>query len=375
MSTAITSLGLKLYVLPCSSFLNLAVSCTVTNTLSVYCSAATREILLRLEKYTCRINYVRGVLEARQQTYKHLRKVLKALPLETPTTMELRPGYKIQVTLFDANHCPGSTMFCMSGSVLTLYILHLIAITVIEGQGKAIFYTGDVRAEPWFVNSIARNPVLIEYTHGLKTLDNLYLDTSFIEDVPFQTKSDGIADLLRKVKMYPPDTIFHLQAWTFGYEEVWIALSKALNSRVIFLSSHLQPPSKLHHADLIQIHVDEYKLKIFRSLKSRSSDDPFSADFHLTTGAAALNGHLCGNTQHPGCLTSDQNVRIHSCEKANMCSIAKKAEIISIRPVVCRLPGGETIMEAGVGGGGKDLSREAELEWIANNDIGELLQL
>ncbi|KAG5978286.1 hypothetical protein E4U55_006299 [Claviceps digitariae] len=303
----------------------------------VYCSTATREILLRLEKYTCRIDYVRGVLEARQLTYRHLRKVMKALPLETPTTMELRPGYKIQVTLFDANHCPGSTMF------------------LIEGQGKAILYTGDVRAEPWFVNSIARSPTLVEYTHGLKKLDKLYLDTSFIEDVPFQTKSEGIVDLLKKVKMYPPDTIFHLQAWTFGYEEVWIALSKALNSRVVDLGKK-------------KIHVDAYKFRIFRSLNTRS------ADSHLTIGAAALNGHMCGNSQHPGCLTSDQDVRIHSCEKDNMCSVAKKPGVVSIRPVVFRLPNGESVMEAGVGGGGKDFSREAELDWDANNDIEEFLQ-
>ncbi|KAG5927540.1 hypothetical protein E4U42_002117 [Claviceps africana] len=301
----------------------------------VYCSSATREILLRLEKYTCRIDYVRGVLEARQLTYKHLRKVLKALPLEAPTTIELRPGYKIQVTLFDANHCPGSTMF------------------LIEGQEKAILYTGDVRAEPWFVNSIARNPSLLEYTYGLKTLDKLYLDTSFIEDFPFQTKSEGIASLFRKVQMYPPDTIFHLQAWTFGYEDVWIALSKALKSR---------------------IHVDAYKFRIFRSLNSRSADAPFSPDFHLTNDAAALNGHMCGNSQHPGCLTSDQDVRIHSCEKANMCSVAKKPGVVSIRPVVFRLPNGESILEAGVGGGGQDFSREAELDWIADNDIEQLLQ-
>lgn len=77
----------------------------------VYCSAATREMLLRLERYPCRINYAKGILEARQQTYSHLARVLKPLPLETPTIMELRPGRRIRVTLFDANHCPGSVMF------------------------------------------------------------------------------------------------------------------------------------------------------------------------------------------------------------------------------------------------------------------------
>ncbi|KAG5931945.1 hypothetical protein E4U53_001541, partial [Claviceps sorghi] len=246
---------------------------------------------------------------------------------------------------------------------------------VIEGQGKAILYTGDVRAEPWFVNSIARSPSLLEYAHGLKTLDKLYLDTSFIEDVPFQTKSEGIASLLKKVQMYPPDTIFHLQAWTFGYEDVWIALSKALNSRVrLSLSPFLRSELLTSKIDLKKIHVDAYKFRIFRSLNSRSADTPFSADFHLTNYAAALNGHMCGNSRHPGCLTSDQDVRIHSCEKANMCSVAKKPGVVSIRPVVFRLPNGESIMEAGVGGGGKDFSREAELDWIADNDIEQLLQ-
>ncbi|OAQ74242.2 artemis protein [Pochonia chlamydosporia 170] len=223
---------------------------------------------------------------------------------------------------------------------------------LIEGQGKAILYTGDIRAEPWFVNSLARNPAVLEYTCGLKILDKLYLDTSFLEDIPFQTKSEGIAELLAKVQKYPKDTTFHLQAWTFGYEDVWIALSKALSSR---------------------IHVDDYKLRIFNSLKSRSSDQQFAQEYHLASGAAMLTGHMCGNTQHLGCLTSDTNVRIHSCEKANMCSVAKHPSVVSIRPVVCRLPGGEAIMEAGVGGGGTDFSREAELHWITDDDIDVFL--
>lgn len=36
----------------------------------------------------------------------------KPVPLETPTVLELSPGKKIQVTLFDANHCTGAVMFC-----------------------------------------------------------------------------------------------------------------------------------------------------------------------------------------------------------------------------------------------------------------------
>ncbi|RSL55468.1 hypothetical protein CEP54_009373 [Fusarium duplospermum] len=302
----------------------------------VYCSAATREILLRLERYPCRINYAKGLLEARQQTYKHLSKVLKPLPLETPTTIELRPGCEIQVTLFDANHCPGAVMF------------------LIESDSKAILYTGDIRSEPWFVNTISRNPNLVEYTSGLKTLDKIYLDTSFTEDVPFQTKAQGIAELLRKVSKYPSDTIFHFQAWTYGYEDVWVALSKALKS---------------------QVHVDDYKLRIYGSLKSRPSEARFSSDVHLTPESPALTGHMCGNTPHQGCLTPDKNVRIHSCEKGAMCEVARRPSTVTIQPIIAHLPTGQHLAEVGVGGGGDDLQREAELDFLDQASLATLVNL
>ena len=75
-----------------------------------------------------------------------------------------------------------------------------------------------MRSEPWFVNAIARSPHLIEYSSGLKTLDMIYLDTSFTENVAFPTKAEGISELLRKVSRYPDETVFHFQAWTYGYE-------------------------------------------------------------------------------------------------------------------------------------------------------------
>src|ERR1700761_8347675 len=53
----------------------------------VYCSAATKRLLLRLEKYPHRMNFAKGILEARKQHYRHLRLVLKPLPLGAPTTI------------------------------------------------------------------------------------------------------------------------------------------------------------------------------------------------------------------------------------------------------------------------------------------------
>ena len=110
-----------------------------------------------------------------------------------------------------------------------------------EGDGKAVLYTGDIRSEPWFVNSLTRNPFLIEYTSGLKTLDCIYLDTSNTSPIEFPTKADGIKELLKKVSKYPPDTVFHFTAWTFGYEEVWMALSRALKSPVCLFCAVITP--------------------------------------------------------------------------------------------------------------------------------------
>ena len=184
----------------------------------VYCSAGTRQLLLNIEKYPHRMNFMKGVLESRKHHYRHLKLVLKAIPLECPTEIELGPLEKIRVTLFDANHCPGAVMF------------------LIEGSSKAILYTGDIRSEPWWVHSLVRNPILLPYTTDLKQLDRLYLDTTFAtkEDIyaRFPSKAEGIRELLTKARQYPPSTVFYINAWTLGYEDVWVALSSFLQSSV-----------------------------------------------------------------------------------------------------------------------------------------------
>jgi AcrR family transcriptional regulator len=76
----------------------------------------------------------------------------------------------------------------------------------------------------------------VPYACGLKSLDNIYLDTTFAVKSNiyrhFASKAEGIKELLEKVGRYPKDTIFYLRAWTFGYEEVWQALSAFLDSKV-----------------------------------------------------------------------------------------------------------------------------------------------
>lgn len=265
------------------------------------------QILLRLEKYHYRINFAQGKLESRNVTYdKSMRRLAKPLPLDTPTTIELAPGNDIQVTLIDANHCIGAVMF------------------LIEGDGKAVLYTGDIRAETWWVNSLVQNPILLPYAAGLRHLDCMYLDTTFATKVnpyrEFPSKAEGIKELLEKVSLYPDDTIFYFHAWTFGYEHVWIALSAFLNSR---------------------IHLDPYRTGIYGSLSpcdkkslrqvglDIKSDNKFLRDSGLhVQEAPALCGFRNGNRMQPGCLTSQPDVRIHSCERGTGCPVIDHDKVI-----------------------------------------------
>ncbi|CZR54852.1 uncharacterized protein PAC_04736 [Phialocephala subalpina] len=275
----------------------------------LYCSAATREILIRLERKIHRVMFATGVTEVRKPQYKKLKNLLKPIPLETPTKIELTPGNEIQVTLFDANHCTGAVMF------------------LFEGNGKAVLYTGDIRSEPWWINNLNRSPFMIEYANQLKTLDCIYLDTSNTSKMGFPTKADGLKELLQKVSEYPKDTI----------------------------------------------HVDTYKLRLYKSLRGNAADPTKDGIAALAHEGPVLTGYTCGNTPVPGCLTDDHAVRLHSCEKG-MCKIIDEnnKNIVWIRPIVTRTKDGAEMAEVGVGGGGEDLTRHPELDL---NDFEQFLSL
>ena len=77
---------------------------------------------------------------------------------------------------------------------------------------------------------------MIPYTLGTKCLDRIYLDTSFASEsniyAKFPSKAEGIRELTEKVQKYPAGTVFYVRTWTFGYEEVWLALARALDAQV-----------------------------------------------------------------------------------------------------------------------------------------------
>lgn len=284
-----------------------------------------------------------------------MHKLVKPLPHDTPTAIELSPGNSIRVTLIDANHCVGAVMF------------------LIEGNGKAILYTGDIRAETVWINALVQNPVLLPYTMGVLRLDCMYLDTTFAtKSKPYQefpTKAEGIRELLHKVQHYPEDTIFYFHAWTFGYEAVWVALSTFLGTR---------------------IHLDAYRARLYGSLSNLDkrqlravgldveSENKFLRECGLEIREApALCGFRNGNSIQPGCLTSRESVRIHSCERGMGCRVMDQDtdnKVVHIIPIITR-SGSTEIAELGAGGGKGDLDQKEELETIDVASITKFMEL
>jgi len=231
---------------------------------------------------------------------------------------------------------------------------------LIEDQTKAILYTGDIRAEPWWLNNLTRHPTLLPFTisgPGGRRLDRMYFDTTFATTKDthrdFPTKADGLRELFVKIAAYPRTTRFYLNAWTFGYEEVWLALSQALKSRV---------------------HLDRYRYGMYAAL-SREREPGISR--LESREAPFLCGFKCGNLLQPGCITPDPNVRLHSCEKGSICSVLVKGgktadDVVEIIPIISRYNGID-IGEAGAGGGKGDLDQTHELN--ITEDWGAVLQL
>lgn len=125
--------------------------------------------------------------------------------------------------------------------------------------------------------------------------------------------------------------------------------------------------------NLIKIHVDAYKMRLYSSL---------SRTMHgiLEPYAAALNGFQCGNRWQAGSLTTESNVRIHSCEKGTQCAVMsepgsqKPSRIVWITPIITHTRNGEIVPELGAGGGGADLNRAHNLELNNSAEILKLLQ-
>ncbi|WVQ93754.1 hypothetical protein IAU59_000831 [Kwoniella sp. CBS 9459] len=268
----------------------------------IICSPDTKRMLLRLEPEIERTHLENGVKESRRLKYPGLRPRLEgkgkeeklvdrieAAPYGDPREFEI--GYeggkpqKVTITLLDANHCPGSTMF------------------LITSPSKAVLHTGDMRADKLFIHHLRREPALQQYlaptsTHagssdsqhkaGRRVLDRIYLDTSAMlgtGDMP--DREPVLQDLVEQMSLYPPDTIFFLDTWCFGWEFVIKEISRYFGELV---------------------HVDRYKRSIYKAVET----DPYLL----------------------ACTTTDPTAtRFHACERFAKCTECRRFQKGSPKPV------------------------------------------
>lgn len=92
---------------------------------------------------------------------------------------------------------------------------------------------------------------------------------------------------------------------------------------------------------------------------------------------SALFGFPLGRRDQVGCLTSDPDVRLHSCERGTDCPTLEKADVVYITPIISRSATGQVIPEVGAGGGARDLdqSHDLRLDNLKAEEVDKLIQL
>ncbi|XP_043198649.1 DNA cross-link repair 1A protein-like [Amphibalanus amphitrite] len=127
---------------------------------------------------------------------------IKMLPMNEP-----RLVFGVEVTLLDANHCPGAVMFLFKFK-----------------DGRAILHVGDFRADP----AMESYPELWN-----TSIDRVYLDTTYCDPVyDFPSQSDILHQCVRIVTeaiQKHAKTLVVCGSYTIGKERVFLAIAEALD--------------------------------------------------------------------------------------------------------------------------------------------------
>ena len=116
-------------------------------------------------------------------------------------------------------------------------------------------------------------------------------------------------------------------------------------------------------------------MRIYEALIGKDDSGKSSTQTYLSKEAPALVGFTCGNHRIGGCLTLDDHVRIHSCEKGMPCQVMKDKPIVWFKPIVAHVKNQADRLEFGIGGGGEDLNKEAVLLALDDEGVASLVEL
>ncbi|XP_034246942.1 pneumococcal serine-rich repeat protein-like isoform X2 [Thrips palmi] len=154
--------------------------------------------------------------------------LLKEVELNvTHTIRKANNDIAFQVTLIDANHCPGAVMF------------------LFQGKFGNILYTGDFR----YTHKILENPVLSPIIRN-KELSVLYLDNTYAAPTcKFPSREKALQQVLKIIDENPDANIL-IGMRQLGKEEVLRAIALHINEKVCVSNQRFQILSKLEYEDV-----------------------------------------------------------------------------------------------------------------------------
>lgn len=139
--------------------------------------------------------------------------IVKPIPLNTPFMIE---DTGVQVTLFEANHCPGAVLFLFRAP-----------------NGKNYLHTGDFRYEPSMLRHFREVRV-----------DSLYLDTTFLHpQFTFPPQREAIEYIAHKVRNIiaaggsGATTLFLVGSYTIGKERILEEIVRVLPAERVYVSA------------------------------------------------------------------------------------------------------------------------------------------
>lgn len=152
------------------------------------------------------------------------KKYMNILPVNEPVRVQ-----GVEVTLLEANHCPGAVMFLFS-----------------LANGRVYLHTGDFRAH----KSMEIYPALMK-----ASVDVLYLDTTYCNPrydfAPQEDTVEFAAALAKAHVLKDPKTLVVCGAYTIGKEKIFVAIAKELKSKVCVLQPKLRILKCLEDSEIL----------------------------------------------------------------------------------------------------------------------------
>ncbi|KAF9964019.1 hypothetical protein BGZ70_007025 [Mortierella alpina] len=179
----------------------------------IYCSQITAVWLPMLATRSKQSAFASGQDTVLQRKYAHLARYLRPLATDVPHYLDLGNGRQARLSLIPAHHCPGAVMF------------------LLQDDRSCVLYTGDARNEAVDLQGLRAMPI---FTSATQRIDRLYLDTTCCHPAfkNFPSRDLAISDLITFINRRPRMAHYYIDAWTFGYEDIWIALSRAFHTKI-----------------------------------------------------------------------------------------------------------------------------------------------